>query len=144
MYIRKKEIKALDLLKEINEYRRRNRADIYDIKTLNIKEYENPKRLYNTKTVKTCLTLFNDSINKEIKKKKNIGQLDLCSHGNKDIFFEVDSEQYDSDNNSKESFNYRKNKCSKLLINKITPYISDHYLTQNNINPYYSIKTYNN
>jgi len=144
MYIRKKEIKALDLLKEINEYRRRNRADIYDTKTLNIKEYENPKRLYNTKTVKTCLTLFNDSINKEIKKKKNIGQLDLCSHGNKDIFFEVDSEQYDSDNNSKESFNYRKNKCSKLLINKITPYISDHYLTQNNINPYYSIKTYNN
>ena len=145
MYKRKKEIKALDLLKEINEYRR-NQSDIYDTKTLNIKEYENPKRLYNTKTIKTCITSYkdNDSINKEIKKKKNIGRLDLCSHRNKDIFFEVDSQQYDSGNNSKESFDYRKNKCSKLLINKITPYISEHYLTQNNINPYYSIKTYNN
>ena len=145
MYKRKRGINALDLLKEMNEYRKPNQSDIYDIKTLNIKDYENQKRLYNTKTIKTCITSYmdNDSINKEIKKKKNIGKLDLCSHRNKDIFFEVDSEQYDSGNNSKESFNYRKNNCSKLLINKITPYISEHYLTQNNINPYYNIKTYN-
>ena len=141
MYKRKKEIKALDLLKEINEFRKSNKSDIYDTKTLNIKD---PKRIYNTKTIKTCITSYNDSLNKEIKKKKNIGKLDLCSHRNKDIFIELDSEQYDSNNNSKESFNYRKNKCSKLLINKITPLLSEHYLTQNNINPYYSIKTYNN
>ena len=141
MYKRKKEIKALDLLKEINEFRKSNKSDIYDTKTLNIND---PKRIYNTKTIKTCITSYNDSINKEIKKKKNIGKLDLCSHRNKDIFIELDSEQYDSNNNSKESFNYRKNKCSKLLINKITPLLSEHYLTQNNINPYYSIKTYNN
>ena len=113
----------------------------YAMKTLNIND---PKRIYNTKTIKTCITSYNDSLNKEIKKKKNIGKLDLCSHRNKDIFIELDSEQYDSNNNSKESFNYRKNKCSKLLINKITPLLSEHYLTQNNINPYYSIKTYNN
>ena len=146
MYKRKRGINALDLLKEINEYRKPNQSDIYDVKTLNIKDYENPKRLYNTKTIKTSITSYidNDSINKEIRKKKNLGKLDLCSHRNKDIFFEVDSEQYDSGNNSKESFNYRKNKCSKLLINKITPLLSEHYLTQNNINPYYSIKTYNN
>ena len=141
MYKRKKEIKALDLLKEINEFRKSNKSDIYDTKTLNIND---PKRIYNTKTIKTCITSYNDSLNKEIKKKKNIGKLDLCSHRNKDIFIELDSEQYDSNNNSKESFNYRKNKCSKLLINKITPLLSEHYLTQNNINPYYSIKTYNN
>ena len=141
MYKRKKEIKALDLLKEINEFRKGNKSDIYDTKTLNIND---PKRIYNTKTIKTCITSYNDSLNKEIKKKKNIGKLDLCSHRNKDIFIELDSEQYDSNNNSKESFNYRKNKCSKLLINKITPLLSEHYLTQNNINPYYSIKTYNN
>jgi len=141
MYKRKKEIKALDLLKEINEFRKSNKSDIYDTKTLNIND---PKRIYNTKTIKTCITSFNDSLNKEIKKKKNIGKLDLCSHRNKDIFIELDSEQFDSNNNSKESFNYRKNKCSKLLINKITPLLSEHYLTQNNINPYYSIKTYNN
>ena len=141
MYKRKKEIKALDLLKEINEFRKNNKSDIYDTKTLNIND---PKRIYNTKTIKTCITSYNDSLNKEIKKKKNIGKLDLCSHRNKDIFIELDSEQYDSNNNSKESFNYRKNKCSKLLINKITPLLSEHYLTQNNINPYYSIKTYNN
>ena len=141
MYKRKKEIKALDLLKEINEFRKSNKSDIYDTKTLNINA---PKRIYNTKTIKTCITSYNDSLNKEIKKKKNIGKLDLCSHRNKDIFIELDSEQYDSNNNSKESFNYRKNKCSKLLINKITPLLSEHYLTQNNINPYYSIKTYNN
>ena len=141
MYKRKKEIKALDLLKEINEFRKSNKSDIYDTKTLNI---DDPKRIYNTKTIKTCITSYNDSLNKEIKKKKNIGKLDLCSHRNKDIFIELDSEQFDSNNNSKESFNYRKNKCSKLLINKITPLLSEHYLTQNNINPYYSIKTYNN
>ena len=141
MYKRKKEIKALDLLKEINKFRKSNKSDIYDTKTLNIND---PKRIYNTKTIKTCITSYNDSLNKEIKKKKNIGKLDLCSHRNKDIFIELDSEQYDSNNNSKESFNYRKNKCSKLLINKITPLLSEHYLTQNNINPYYSIKTYNN
>ena len=141
MYKRKKEIKALDLLKEINKFRKSNKSDIYDTKTLNINA---PKRIYNTKTIKTCITSYNDSLNKEIKKKKNIGKLDLCSHRNKDIFIELDSEQYDSNNNSKESFNYRKNKCSKLLINKITPLLSEHYLTQNNINPYYSIKTYNN
>ena len=141
MYKRKKEIKALDLLKEINEFRKSNKSDIYDTKTLNINDQ---KRIYNTKTIKTCITSYNDSLNKEIKKKKNIGKLDLCSHRNKDIFIELDSEQYDSNNNSKESFNYRKNKCSKLLINKITPLLSEHYLTQNNINPYYSIKTYNN
>ena len=141
MYKRKKEIKALDLLKEINEFRKSNKSDIYDTKTLNIND---PKRIYNTKTIKTCITSYNDSLNKEIKKKKNIGKLDLCSHRNKDIFIELDSEQFDSNNNSKESFNYRKNKCSKLLINKITPLLSEHYLTQNNINPYYSIKTYNN
>ena len=141
MYKRKKEIKALDLLKEINKFRKNNKSDIYDTKTLNIND---PKRIYNTKTIKTCITSYNDSLNKEIKKKKNIGKLDLCSHRNKDIFIELDSEQYDSNNNSKESFNYRKNKCSKLLINKITPLLSEHYLTQNNINPYYSIKTYNN
>ena len=141
MYKRKKEIKALDLLKEINEFRKSNKSDIYDTKTLNIND---PKRIYNTKTIKTCITSYNDSLNKEIKKKKNIGKLDLCSHRNKDIFIELDSEQYDSNNNSKESFNYKKNKCSKLLINKITPLLSEHYLTQNNINPYYSIKTYNN
>ena len=141
MYKRKKEIKALDLLKEINKFRKSNKSDIYDTKTLNIND---PKRIYNTKTIKTCITSYNDSLNKEIKKKKNIGKLDLCSHRNKDIFIELDSEQFDSNNNSKESFNYRKNKCSKLLINKITPLLSEHYLTQNNINPYYSIKTYNN
>ena len=141
MYKRKKEIKALDLLKEINKFRKSNKSDIYDTKTLNINDQ---KRIYNTKTIKTCITSYNDSLNKEIKKKKNIGKLDLCSHRNKDIFIELDSEQYDSNNNSKESFNYRKNKCSKLLINKITPLLSEHYLTQNNINPYYSIKTYNN
>ena len=141
MYKRKKEIKALDLLKEINEFRKSNKSDIYDTKTLNINDQ---KRIYNTKTIKTCITSYNDSLNKEIKKKKNIGKLDLYSHRNKDIFIELDSEQYDSNNNSKESFNYRKNKCSKLLINKITPLLSEHYLTQNNINPYYSIKTYNN
>ena len=136
MYKRKKEIKALDLLKEINKFRKSNKSNIYDTKTLNIND---PKRIYNTKTIKTCITSYNDSLNKEIKKKKNIGKLDLCSHRNKDIFIELDSEQFDSNNNSKESFKYRKNKCSKLLINKITPLLSEHYLTQNNINPYYSI-----
>ena len=145
MYKRKREINALELLKELNEYKKNNKGDIYDTKTLNKKEYEKPR--YNTKTIKTYITSYkdNDSMNKEIKKKKNKGRLDLCSHRNKDIFFEVDSDQYDSGNNTNQSFNkYNKNKCSKLLINKITPYISDHYLTQNNINPYYSIKTYNN
>ena len=145
MYKRKRDINAIDLLREINDYKRRNKTNIYNTKTLNINE-RNRNREYNTKTMKSYITSYNDydSMNKEIKKKKNKGKLDLGSHRNKDIFFEVDSEQYDSGNNSKKSNNNKKNKCSKLLIDKITPYTSEHYLTQSNINPYYSIKTYNN
>ena len=143
MYKRKKEINALNLLKEINEYKKSrelgNIKDKYNTKTLNIK---NNDKNYNTKTLKTCITSYNELTMKEIKKKKYKGRLDLGSHRNKDIFLEVDSEQYDSGDNPKSS--YKKNKCSKLLIDKITPCISEHYLTQNNINPYYSIKTYNN
>ena len=145
MYKRKGDINAIDLLREINDYKRRNKTDLYDTKTLNTKEI-NKNKEYNTKTIKSYITSYNDydSMSKEIKKKKNKGKLDLGSHRNKDIFFEVDSEQYDSGSNSKNSTNNKKNKCSKLLIDKITPYTSQHYLTQNNINPYYSIKTYNN
>ena len=143
MYKRKKEINALNLLKEINEYKKSrelgNIKDKYNTKTLNIK---NNDKNYNTKTLKTCITSYNELTMKEIKKKKYKGRLDLGSHRNKDIFLEVDSEQYDSGDNPKSS--YKKNKCSKLLIDKITPCVSEHYLTQNNINPYYSIKTYNN
>ena len=151
MYKRKREINALDLLKEISDFKKsketRNKTKIYDTKTFNIEDYENMQnKEYNTKTMRTFNTSFKDfdSMNKEIKKKKNKGKLDLGSHGNKDIFIEVDSDQYDSGNNSKNLFNHQKNKCSKLLINKITPYVPDNYLKQNKINPYYSIKTYNN
>ena len=145
MYKRKKEINTLDLLREINDYKRRNKKYIYNTKTLDINE-RNKNKEYNTKTMKTYISSYNDydSMNKVIKKKRNKGKLDLGSHRNKDIFFEVDSEQYDSGSNSKNSINNKKNKCSKLLIDKITPYISEHYLTHSNINPYYSIKTYNN
>ena len=145
MFKRKKQISALDLLKEINDYKRSqeslgNKTDIYDVKTLNINDYKNSgKKKYNTKTMNTYNTAFKDY--DEIKKKKNKGRFDLGSHRNRDIFIEVDSDQYDSGYNTKAFF---KNKCSKLLIDKVTPYVSDNYLTQNNINPYYKIKTYNN
>ena len=151
MYKRKREIKALDLLKEANDYKKRieerNNMDIYDVETLNIKDYQNHGRKnYNTKTMKTYNTSYRDFdvMNKEINKKKNKGRLDLGSHGNKDIFIEVDSDQYEPGNNSNKILKNRTNKCSKLLIDRVTPYITDSYLTQNEINPYYSIKTFNN
>ena len=151
MYKRKREIKALDLLKEANDYKKRigerNNMDIYDVETLNIKDYQNHGRKnYNTKTMKTYNTSYRDFdvMNKEINKKKNKGKLDLGSHGNKDIFIEVDSDQYEPGNNSNKILKNRTNKCSKLLIDRVTPYITDSYLTQNDINPYYSIKTFNN
>ena len=151
MYKRKREIKALDLLKEANDYKKRigerNNMDIYDVETLNIKDYQNHGRKnYNTKTMKTYNTSYRDFdvMNKEINKKKNKGRLDLGSHGNKDIFIEVDSDQYEPGNNSNKILKNRTNKCSKLLIDRVTPYITDSYLTQNDINPYYSIKTFNN
>ena len=151
MYKRKREIKALDLLKEANDYKKRigerNNMDIYDVETLNIKDYQNREmKNYNTKTMKTYNTSYRDFdvMNKEINKKKNKGRLDLGSHGNKDIFIEVDSDQYDPGNNSNKILKNRTNKCSKLLIDRVTPYITDSYLTQNDINPYYSIKTFNN
>ena len=151
MYKRKREIKALDLLKEANDYKKRigerNNIDIYDVETLNIKDYQNHGRKnYNTKTMKTYNTSYRDFdvMNKEINKKKNKGRLDLGSHGNKDIFIEVDSDQYEPGNNSNKILKNRTNKCSKLLIDRVTPYITDSYLTQNDINPYYSIKTFNN
>ena len=149
MYKRKREINTSELLKEINEFKKskklRNKKEIYDSKTLNIKDYKNLRnKEYKTKTMRTCITSFNDFdiMNKEIKKRKNKGRFDIGSHRNKDIFIEADSDQYNSGYNLNENKNY--NKCSKLLIDKITPYVSEHYLTQNNINPYYSIKTYNN
>ena len=145
MFKRKKEISALDLLKEINDYKRSkepsgNKTDLYDVKTLDIRDYKNPgKKKYNTKTMKTYNTTLKDFY--EVKKKKNKGRFDLGSHRNKDIFIEVDSDQYDPGYNAK---NFFKNKCSKLLIDKVTPYVSDNYLTQPNINPYYKIKTEKN
>ena len=145
MFKRKKEISALDLLKEINVYKRSkepsgNKTDLYDVKTLDIRDYKNPgKKKYNTKTMKTYNTTLKDFY--EVKKKKNKGRFDLGSHRNKDIFIEVDSDQYDPGYNAK---NFFKNKCSKLLIDKVTPYVSDNYLTQPNINPYYKIKTEKN
>ena len=145
MFKRKKEISALDLLKEINDYKRSkepsgNKTDLYDVKTLDIRDYKNPgKKKYNTKTMKTYNTTLKDFY--EVKKKKNKGRFDLGSHRNKDIFIEVDSDQYDPGYNTKDFFI---NKCSKLLIDKVTPYVSDNYLTQPNINPYYKIKTEKN
>ena len=151
MFKRKREIKAIDLLKEANDYKRRkesiNQKNTYDERTLNLKEFENSENnRYATKTLKTYITSYKDydPIYKEIKKKKNKGRLDLGSHGNKDIFFEDDSDQYEQGNNSNMILKNRTNKCSKLLIDKVTPYMPDSYLTQNDINPYYSIKTYNN
>ena len=112
MFKRKKEISALDLLKEINDYKRSkepsgNKTDLYDVKTLDIRDYKNPgKKKYNTKTMKTYNTTLKDFY--EVKKKKNKGRFDLGSHRNKDIFIEVDSDQYDPGYNAK---NFFKNKC---------------------------------
>ena len=140
----KSSITTSDLIKEIKDYNK-NKKEKYNTKTLNpenINNYKiNQKREYNTKTLKTCITSNkdSDSINKEIKKKKNKGKLDLGCHRNKDIFIEVDSEQYDSDN-----INKGKNRCTKLLVDNIISYPSQNYLNQSDIDPYYSVKTFNN
>ena len=115
-------------------------------------------KLYNINTVsqgnKSIMTtsqILDISLaNDELKRKKNIGILDVTSHRNKNIFIESDSEQYNSRKNSEEESNRKKRKrcCSKLIVDKVTsqePYYIGKGKINNNILPdnLYSIRTNN-
>ena len=136
-----------------------NNNNPYMTQTFNINDL-NINRKYNKNTLSqgnksfmTTSQLLDYSIaNEEIKRRKNLGILDITSHRNKDIFIETDSEQYNSRRNSLDSFKKkRKRCCSKLIVDKVTSHIPDTYYnnkgrksikSNNHYNPY-NIQTYN-
>ena len=131
----------------------------YMTQTFNINDL-NFNRQYNhyttisqgNKSFMTASQLLDYSIaNEEIKRRKNLGILDMTSHRNKDIFIETDSEQYNSRRNSLDSHKKkRKRCCSKLIVDKVTSHMPNTYYSKgrktiksNNYYDPYSIQTYN-